>query len=223
MGNIGKGKLTPRQKDLAEYFLDNECKKDKETLIKIYKKAGFSGADHSNCLRALDLPQVREYIQQRIQEVMALPRNTNLTLQTLMDKYTTWMNFDIRKLVDEDNEMRDIHDLDSATAACVSGIDIETTTTQLGTITVKKKPKVINPKDAADSLARIITGGFGNTVDVNVRGDVNVKGGVMVMPALMTQEQWVSAVPELKKYKSEQKKLIGFDNMVRVSKKEEKR
>jgi hypothetical protein len=219
-GNIGKGKLRPRQRRLAELFLQAECRKDTATLVSIYKKAGFKGVEKSAtavCQSVLELPQVQEYIQKRIKENVAELKETDASLQAVMLKYATWMNYDVRKLYDPNGNLKEPQELDDKTAASVLSVDVETCIdSKRDTETTRSKVKVIDPKGAADSLARVLTGGFGN--ELTLKGEIthNVKGGIMLVPSPMTMDEWVKAVPALQEFKAKQKRLIGFDDVVKV-------
>jgi len=230
MANVGKDKLTPRQRTLAEFFLRAECKTDPATLTNIYRKAGFKGEKKTAAIvaeRILNHPWVKKYIQDRIAENVAELKETDASLQAVLERYAIWMHYDVRKLYHPDGRLKEPIELDDKTAASVLGVDVEVHNNQrTGDEQTRSKVRVIDPKGAADSLARLLAGGFSNEVDFNVRGElthnVNVKGGVLLVPSTKTMEEWVSMVPGLKEFKDKQKKLIGFDEVTKATREDKK-
>lgn len=65
------------------------------------------------------------YIQDRVEELKKVVENkSDLTMQKVLDELSRIAFLDIRKLYDEDGELKNVQDLDEDTARALAGIEV---------------------------------------------------------------------------------------------------
>jgi phage terminase small subunit len=127
-------------------------------------------------------------IAARIEELKARQlRRHDVTIERVVEEYSKLAFLDIRKVFDEEGNLRPVHELDPDTAAAISGLEIEKRISAIAGPDVQShthKIKLTDKKGALDSLAKYL-GMFVEKTEISGPG-----GG----PIVVTKEQRDAAV-----------------------------
>jgi len=78
----------------------------------------------------------------------------DISRERIAERYGQLVNFDIRKLYDEDGNLIPVHKLDADTATALTGIEVEETEDFLGRRTTSKKLKTSGIIDALNAASK---------------------------------------------------------------------
>lgn len=182
---------TERERRFVEYYA--ACSNPKKAAL----AAGYPAEmAESQATAMLWRPHVKKAIEIRSAE---RERRLAVTTENIAREYARIGFFDPRKLFTEDGLPIPIHELDDATAACIAGLDVQTTEVN-GAITTKVlKYKLADKTKGLDAMARMLgmfiekvelTGQGGGPVQLeNVTDNERARRvAFMLMKALETQK-----------------------------------
>jgi len=117
----------------------------------------------------LKKPRIKALVAKRKGE---LRKKVKLTQEYVAGRYHKFENFDVRKLLDKDGEPLSIHKLDDETAKIIQGFEIVETThgTEYPVTTKRYKYKLVDRKNANDSLAKLLGLNEPERKEVSVEG-----------------------------------------------------
>ena len=173
--------LTPKQQRFVdEYLIDLN---GAQAAI----RAGYSARTARQiATEILSKPDIAEAIQEA-QEKRS--KRTGITQDAVLRELARIVFFDIRRLYDENGNLKPLHMLDDDSAAVLAGMDVvEMAGGDGALVTQAKKVKIVD-KTAALTLAMRHLGMLRDKVDVTSNGET-VGTGVLVVPAAMSEAEW---------------------------------
>lgn len=122
-----------KKKDPAQPLITDKRKAKLEIFAHAYVANGGVGteaavaAGYSERTSAVEACQMLKLpiVQERIAELRrALIAKHDITAESVLRQLSAIVHFDVRKLVNPDGSLRNLHDLDDATAAAIQGVDV---------------------------------------------------------------------------------------------------
>lgn len=138
-------------------------------------EAGFCASTGSSLLRNINVRRAINAARAKLRETRGI-----LTAEDIGIKNSKFINFDPRKLYNDDGTPKGIHELDDDTALCLAGHDISETITESndGSKTIlsrRIKYAYPNRHTAVDSVARSL-GMYVDRKDINISGTLDIEG-----------------------------------------------
>jgi phage terminase small subunit len=153
--------LTPKQaRFVAEYLVDLNATQAAIRAGYSAKTAGSYGNEN------LKKPEIQNAIQEALSKQQ---ERTEITADMVLQELFRLASFDPRKLFHPDGTVKNIHELDDDTAACIGGVETQTDTD--GTVT--RKVKVWDKNSALEKLGKHF---MLFTDRVQHSGEIDVKG-----------------------------------------------
>lgn len=153
-----KDGLTPKQRKFVEAYLDDPLRNATKAYESVYKSRG--GAATTSACQTLKLPHVAAFIDKltaRTRE--AAEKKHKISQDWLTEQYLKIVNFDARRLFDDEGRLKRIVDLDDDTAYVISAVDVSITRLQGRPADevieeVTRKVRMLDKIKALESLGR---------------------------------------------------------------------
>ena len=148
-GKIVKKEMTEKEKRFVQNYVISW------NGAEAVRQAGFKVSGQRQYAQSLlSKPYI---IKAVLDEKEKYTKKIELTAERVYQEYARIAFFDIKKLYDEDGNLKRIIDIDRDTRAAISSCDvIDVTEDGKPTITIIKKLKMIDKKGALDSAAKIL-------------------------------------------------------------------
>ena len=129
-----KKKLTIQQQKFVDNKLMNPDWSDAKCYQNAYPKVKNENTAKAAASRLLTNVNVRAYMDKVQREA---ERKSELSLAKVLSRWNDIIDFDVRKLFDNDNKIKNVKDLDDKTTAAISGVKVDGDKVEVKTINIK--------------------------------------------------------------------------------------